>query len=325
MAKHSDVLVQNFRPGVAERLGISYDDMKAVNEELVYLSISGYGPSGPYSEAKVYDFIIQAQSGVGEIMRDENGGPTQFHNLMMDKVTALNASQSITAALLAVSRGRGGQHIELAMLDAAVHFLFPDGKWNQVWQQSDGTPLTIPVEWANGHRRTEYDCVDGKVACTYAWDQFVDRQDPPGTRLRNFLMELGGIDVEDFMEEGWVYEEDWLQVFEKSGDRMRAAVAKKTCAEMFELAMKYQVPCGRFLEGQDVFSDPQIQHNGTILPQEHPVGGSFVTPRPPAQFHGTPSAVGAPASLLGTETDEVLAEFGYTEVEVAAMRGNGVV
>ena len=73
------------------------------------------------------------------------------------------------------------------------------------------------------------------------------------------------------------------------------------------------------------FSDPQVQHNGTILPQEHPVGGSFVTPRPPAQFHGTPSAVGAPASLLGTETDEVLAEFGYTEAEVAAMRGNGVV
>ena len=102
-------------------------------------------------------------------------------------------------------------------------------------------------------------------------------------------------------------------------------VAKKTCAEMFELAMEYQVPCGRFLEGQDVFSDPQIQHNGTILPQEHPVGGSFVTPRPPAQFHGTPSAVGAPASLLGTETDEVLAEFGYTEAEVAAMRGGGVV
>ena len=90
--RHSDVCLQNFRPGVAEKLGIAHGDLKAANEDLVYLSISGYGPTGPYVDAKVYDFFIQAQSGVGEIMRDEEGGPTQFHNLLMDKVTALNAS-----------------------------------------------------------------------------------------------------------------------------------------------------------------------------------------------------------------------------------------
>ena len=131
----------------------------------------------------------------------------------MDKVTALNASQAITAALLAVSRGRGGQHIELSMIDAAIHFLFADGKWNQTWPDLPN----IPVEWANGHRQTEFNCSDGKVTITYACkytifpsasdtcvssdrslvitpgDQFVDTRDPPGTRLRKQAIYLYAI------------------------------------------------------------------------------------------------------------------------------------
>ena len=91
MAAHSDVVLQNFRPGVAEKLGIGYDDLKA-NKNLVYLSISGYGPTGPYAEAKVYDFIVQAQSGVGEIMKDADGGPTQFHNLSESQPAISNLS-----------------------------------------------------------------------------------------------------------------------------------------------------------------------------------------------------------------------------------------
>jgi crotonobetainyl-CoA:carnitine CoA-transferase CaiB-like acyl-CoA transferase len=239
MARHSDVCLQNVRPGVAEKLGIAYGDLKAANEDLVYLSISGYGPTGPYVDAKVYDFIIQAQSGVGEIMRDEEGGPTQFHNLLMDKVTALNASQAITAALLAVSRGRGGQHmIELSMIDSAIHFLFPDGKWNQVWVDSS----QIPVEWRDGHAKTEYNCSDGKVAITYAWDQFVDTHDPPGTRLRAFLLDLG-IEVDQITDEiktegsvstssGVTYEERW------SSRRLQGADALVRRSQ-HELARRY--------------------------------------------------------------------------------------
>jgi crotonobetainyl-CoA:carnitine CoA-transferase CaiB-like acyl-CoA transferase len=116
LAASVDVVVQNYRPGVAERLGVDYASLVAgaARPDLIVLSISGYGQDGPYVRAPVYDQVVQAMSGVGTTMTNEAGQPTLFHNLVMDKVTALNASQSITAALLARERGRGGQHIELS-------------------------------------------------------------------------------------------------------------------------------------------------------------------------------------------------------------------
>ena len=219
------------------------------------------------------------------------------------------------------------------MIDSAIHFLFPDGKWNQVWVDSP----QIPVEWRDGHAKTEYNCSDGKVAITYAWDQFVDTHDPPGTRLRAFLLDLGievdqitdGIKTEGSMStsSGVTYEARWLEVFEASASsgRTREAISTRTCEEIFTICMRNQVPCGRFLEGQQVFDDPQVRHNGTIVPQQHPVGGRFVTPKPPAVFHGTPSAIGAPAPLLGTDSEELLAEFGYTEAEIVRMQSDGLV
>jgi crotonobetainyl-CoA:carnitine CoA-transferase CaiB-like acyl-CoA transferase len=132
LVAQSDVVIANYRPGVAERLGVDYGSLVGVNKDLIMLSISGYGDTGPYVKARVFDQVIQTMTGVGTLMKDANGDPTMFHNLLMDKVTALNAAQCVTSALLAKERGHGGQHINLSMLDSAVHFLFPDGYLNKV-------------------------------------------------------------------------------------------------------------------------------------------------------------------------------------------------
>ena len=140
LAAEADVVVQNFRPGVIDRLGLGYESVRALNPEVIYCSISGYGSEGPYSERSAYDTSIQAYAGFAANQADPEGGPPEFlHQNGADKVSALFASQAITAALFARGQGRGGQHVEMAMADACVSFLWAESAGNEVLLDSDGT------------------------------------------------------------------------------------------------------------------------------------------------------------------------------------------
>ena len=123
----ADVFIQNFRPGAMDRLGLGYDDVKKFNPNLIYVSVSGYGPTGPNSHRRVYDNVIQAASGMAAVQTDPaTGAPGMLRNLVCDKVTSYTAMQSITSALFARERGIAkGQHLTIAMLDSAVAFLWP--------------------------------------------------------------------------------------------------------------------------------------------------------------------------------------------------------
>ena len=130
--------MQNFRPGVVERLGIGPDDLLAVNDRLIYVSLSGFGPVGPYAHKGAYDTVIQAYGGFAANQTDpESGQPRFLNQTAADKVTALYAAQAITAALFARERGAGGCHVQLAMLDAVVSFLWADAAGNEVLQDAD--------------------------------------------------------------------------------------------------------------------------------------------------------------------------------------------
>ncbi len=123
------MLIQNYRPGVVDRLGIGFDHVHAVNPRLIYVSISGYGPDGPYAQRRVYDPIIQGLTGhVAVQVNPEVPFPDLVRTIVCDKATALTTAQSVCAALLARERGTaGGQHLVIPMLDTAVSFFFPDG------------------------------------------------------------------------------------------------------------------------------------------------------------------------------------------------------
>ena len=121
----ADVVIENFRPGAMARLGFGYEAVAAVNPRIVYLSISGFGQTGPNAQVRVYDPVIQAASGMADAHPNPaDGEPQLLQTLVCDKVTALTASQAITAALFARERSGHGQKIELSMLDAAVAFLW---------------------------------------------------------------------------------------------------------------------------------------------------------------------------------------------------------
>jgi crotonobetainyl-CoA:carnitine CoA-transferase CaiB-like acyl-CoA transferase len=128
LCRRADVFVQNWRPGVVEQLGLGYEDVASVRSDIVYLSISGYGPDGPYAQRRVYDPVIQGLTGhVAVQVNPEIPFPDLVRTIVCDKATALMAAQAVTAALFARERGAGGQHLTLPMLDAGLSFFFPDG------------------------------------------------------------------------------------------------------------------------------------------------------------------------------------------------------
>ncbi len=149
LAEDADVVIQNFRPGAMDRLGLGYDDLRAVNPDLIYTSISGYGQDGPYSGRRVYDNVIQAASGLASVQGDPTTGePALYRTLICDKTTAYTAAQAITAALFARATGRAaGQHIELAMLDTAIAFMWPDSAMDAALLDDDA--MRAPTIAAN--------------------------------------------------------------------------------------------------------------------------------------------------------------------------------
>jgi crotonobetainyl-CoA:carnitine CoA-transferase CaiB-like acyl-CoA transferase len=123
----ADVLVHNFRPGAIERIGLGEDAVREIRQDIVYVSISGFGDSGPYANQRAYDPVIQALSGLAEIQTDrDTGRPKMVRTIIADKTTALTAAQAITAALFARERSGHGQHIRIAMLDAMIAYLWPE-------------------------------------------------------------------------------------------------------------------------------------------------------------------------------------------------------
>lgn len=281
MVAQSDVVIQNFRPGVSTRLGVDYTTLSAANADLIMLTITGFGETGPYAQAPVYDPVIQAMTGVGDAQNgtvfDADGKESLVHNLMFDKVTALNACQAVTAALLARERGHGGQLIELSMFDAAVHFLYPDSYYNKVWETGKPFP-----EW-NRAFSANYDfvVVDGKVAISVP--QEVDRV------------------------------------------ALAAYLATKTRQEAFDYCLEIGIPCGKFNTRDELLADPQIRHNRTIETHQHPTLGAWTTPRPPANFHVTPSKVTGVPAAMGEHTAEVLGDFGIDAKLVAELQADGVI
>ena len=130
IAADADVCVQNYRPGVVEKLGISYEHLKQINPSLIYASISGVGAEGPYSGRRVYDPVIQAYAGFASAQK-VNGEPSLVKMMICDKVTALTMSQAITAALYDRKNTGKGQHVEVSMLEASLYFIWPDRMLDQ--------------------------------------------------------------------------------------------------------------------------------------------------------------------------------------------------
>jgi len=308
LVETGDVFVQNFRPGVAERMGIGDAALRAVRPNLVYVSISGFGESGPYAEQPVYDPIIQALSGLASIQSDETGRPRLVRTIVPDKLTALTAAQAITAALLARERTGVGQHVRLAMLDAMVAFLWPEGMARYTWIDADDDG-TRPAR----ARDLIFQTTDGFITCSAMsdadWHALTQALEHPEWR--------------DDPRFGSVARRER---FADERLEMTAAVLRtRSSAEWLQRLRAHRVPCAPVLSREDLLSDPQIAANELIVESNHPHAGRMRQTRPAARFARTPATLRRPAPLLGEHTNEILAELGCDGAEVAELRAAKVV
>jgi crotonobetainyl-CoA:carnitine CoA-transferase CaiB-like acyl-CoA transferase len=310
LAAEADVVVQNFRPGVIDRLGLGYEAVRAVNPDVVYASISGYGPVGPYRDRSAYDTSIQAYAGFAANQADPNGGPPTFlRQNGADKVSALFACQAISAALYARAMGRGGQHLEMGMADACVSFLWAESAGNEVLLDSDHT---MPSSFNAGFQPMRF--LDG-------WGIVVPTTDA------DFAGMCKALDVEGWDDPRIKHVAERRQnrdVLEPVMDMCYAMAANLTQQDAIVRFERERVAFAMVLSAAEIVDDPHAVAIGMFEEFDHPVVGRARLPRHPTIFHGTPAALGGPTPSLGQHTDEVLTELGLG-ARITELREAGVV
>ena len=310
LIKTADVFVQNSRPGALERSGYGFDELHKINPDLIYLSISGFGPDGPAAGLRVYDPIIQGASGFAYAQGVGGDAPELVKTIASDKIAAYTAAQAISSALFARERGTvGGHKIEVSMLDASLAFLWADVYWNHSFVGDEGfqpKPLISEfyrvVKTADSYITTIIvGDVEFKAAC-----EALDMPELLEDSRFNTLMER-------FTNYGLM-----LNVIEKKAVTI-------TTADLVARMEAAGVPCGAINTFDEVLDDPRVAHSGSIIEYEHPRGGRMRQARPPAVFNDQPAGVRLPSPALGEHTDELLGSVGCSADELANLRKAGVI
>lgn len=309
LIRSADVFVQNFRPGVIERLGLGEDVVRAARADIVYVSIAGFGFEGPYAQRPVYDPLIQALSGLATVQAgSDTARPRLVRTIVPDKVSALMAAQAITAALLARSRERIGQHVRLSMLDAIVAFLWQSDMGSQtlvgadIPQQAAASFIDLIYETASGHISVAVMSDKEWRALCRALDtpQWLDdpRFATPALRDRNIDARLNLIQ-ERLLTQTAAH---WLARLEAEG-----------------------VPCAPVLTRNEMIEHPQVRANDVVQQFEHPQAGTLRQARPAARFSVTPSDIRRGAPRLGEDTEAILDELGVAGEERERLARDGVI
>jgi crotonobetainyl-CoA:carnitine CoA-transferase CaiB-like acyl-CoA transferase len=296
LAKGADVIIENYRPGVVENLGIDYESLVETNPRLIYASISGYGQSGPYENRKVFDPLIQATTGISH--DQGQGNPENVRTIIFDKVTALTTAQVVTAALLQREKTGRGQYLPLSMLDSALYYSWPDLMWSRTLLGEGVQHVGEIGDWF-----PIFKTKDGHVSIVLVRDESFELL----CVWRNSTLHLDSR-------------------FQTFADRRKNSAALKDAVEaMFsdvrtleicESLDAFGVPVARINSLDEVHEDPQVKHAGSLVETRHPVVGAMRYPRPPFHFEGQTSFPERHAPFLGDNTREILSELGIEESEI---------
>ncbi|WP_248005132.1 CaiB/BaiF CoA transferase family protein [Nocardia farcinica] len=309
LVEGADVVVQNLRPGVVERLGVGYDDLVQYNPGLVYLSISGFGERGPASHQRVYDSLIQALSGLTTVQAgSDKARPRLVRTILPDKLTAVVGSQAIAAALFARSRTGEGQHIRLSMLDAVLSFLWASdmGAYTfadkPVSLEEDGSFIDLIYETADGYITVATNTNGEWVSMCEALGhpEWIDdaRFATPAGRKENINARL---------------------------ELIQSVLITKTTEEWMKALDDHDVPAAPVLKRSEVIVHPQVQASETLIEYHHDVAGTIRQTRVPARFLGTPTEIPRGAPRLGEHNAEILAEAGFDAGDIAALAASRVI
>lgn len=311
LAAQADVLVENFRGGVADRLGIGYDALRPINPRLIYVAISGFGPSGPYAERPAYDPIAQGLVGMMPIQGKPFGGkPQLIQSAIVDKTTATTAAGVALAALYARDAGNGsglGQRVDVPMIDAYAANSLPDMLAVDSFQPSalpDAEPLAVLRTFA-----TQDGYVVGMALQDNHFRGLCEALECTQLLQREGMRNVGER-ISDF--------EPWL-------DAIEAEIARWPTDELLSRFEKHGVPFGKVKTVREFAEDPQAQHNRTVFDAEHPQLGTLRYVRYPGHFSETPASLRLHPPRLGEHSDAILQAAGYSAASIEALREAGVV
>jgi len=309
LVRNADVVVQNFRPGVVERLGVGYDDISAINPGIVYLSLSGFGEKGPWVDKPVYDPVIQAVSGLTTIQAgSDTERPRLVRTVLPDKFSAMCAAQAMGAALFHRQRTGKGQHVRLSMLDAVLSFLWASDFGGQTYPD-----LNVDNNAAASFIDLIYQTKDGYMTVSTMsnkeWQAFCSAVgDEALAKDPRFLTpKLRDKNVNERLQAIQAHLLDYTT--EKNLERLEAK----------------GVPCAPALTRNEVIDHPQVKAMGTIFESEHHAAGRLRQVRNAARFETSPAVHRHGAPLLGQHCREILIQAGYDDDRIRALGEKGVV
>jgi crotonobetainyl-CoA:carnitine CoA-transferase CaiB-like acyl-CoA transferase len=304
----ADVLIHNFRPGTAERIGLGEDAVRAIRHDIIYVSISGFGERGPYAGQRAYDPIIQALSGLADIQRDrDTGRPRMVRTIIADYTTALTAAQAITAALFARRRSGQGQHVRISMLDAMISYLWPEA---------------MPSLTFVGEERDPSDGEMGPDLVFATQDRYITAAALSDDEWAGMCRALNR---QDLIED---------PRFKTARDRSINAVERReivsaelekwTAGEILPRLLANDVPSAPALSRFELLQERQVRESGILEEHQSEKFGRVRLPRPAAQFDRTPARIRELAPLLGEDNAAVLAELGYTPSDIERLERDRV-
>ena len=310
LVKTADVLVENYRPDVKYRLGIDYSSLEKINPRIILASISGFGQDGPYRDRPGFDQIAQGMSGLMSVTGLPGQGPVRTGAAICDLAGGLFAALGVMTALLEREHSGKGQWVQSSLLQAGIALL--DFQAARYLMKGE-----VPPQVGNDHPTSmptsAYRTADGYMNVAASGEG----------QWRALCKALGReallSDARFKTGEGRAKNRKELNAL------VSESLARKTSKEWIDLLNTAGVPCGPIYDVGEVFADPQVQHLGAATEVTHPKLGRYKLLAQAARLSRTPATVAAPTPDPGQHTDEVLAELGYSEQQVAALRKGGVV
>ena len=296
----ADVFIQNFRPGVAARIGIGEDVLREIKPDLIYVSVCGFGFEGPFAQKPVFDPLIQAVSGLTTVQAgSDEQRPRLVRTIVPDKVTAIQTSQAITSALFAKLKNGTGQHIKISMLDTVVFFLWSSDMGGHTFIGDE-----LETETAQSYIDLVYETADGYISVAVVADK-----DWNGVSV--------ALDRPDFLTDARFANAALREENKDARTRLtQEALLSFKSADAIQRLEQQDVPCAPVLTRRQMIQHPQIEANEILLDYQHPEAGHLRQVRQPAVFSTTPLSAPAPAPQLGQHTHEVLLQAGYSESEI---------
>lgn len=307
LAQSADVFVQNYRPGVAKRLGVDYETLSALNPKLVYVSMSGYGEDGPYALRPGQDLLLQAMSGAMLSAGRKGEAPVPAGQYLVDAITAYTAFEGVLAALLHRERTGEGQKVEVNMLDAITTI--------QMQELSVFTVGGKPQERSSEPHAHVY--IRSPYGTFATHDGYLALAMPTMQALATAFEDDRFLDF-DAERDGWARRDELFAM-------VREALPAETTEHWMGLFDNLGVWAAPVYGYADLVDDPQIAHNGTFVEYDHPTEGRVKTPGFPIRFSKTPSRVERGAPLTGEHSRAVLREASFSDAEIDALLADGSV